>query len=65
VCKNYEKLKLDIPRGDEKTTLKETIHGWIMWEKHHIILKPADQASRPASPGSLLIRHQDQHLPAI
>jgi hypothetical protein len=50
VCKGYEMLELDIPGGDTEMTLAEAIHGWILWEKCNIILKPIDQASRPASP---------------
>jgi hypothetical protein len=46
VCEGYETLELDIPRGDGEMTLAEAIHGWILWEKHHIILKPAEQTSK-------------------
>jgi hypothetical protein len=50
VCQDYETLELDIPGGDGETTLAQAIHGWILWEKRNILLKPIDQASRPSSP---------------
>jgi hypothetical protein len=50
VCQDYETLELGIPRGDGETTLAQAILGWILWEKCNILLKPTDQASRPACP---------------
>jgi hypothetical protein len=44
VCQDYEMLELDIRGGDGETTLAQAIHGWILWEKCNILLKPTDQA---------------------
>jgi hypothetical protein len=49
VCQDYETLKLNIPGGDGEMTLAQAIHGWILWEKRNILLKPTDQASSAAS----------------
>jgi hypothetical protein len=49
VCQAYVALKLNIPGGDGETTLAQAIHGWILLEKRNILLKPTDQALRPAS----------------
>jgi hypothetical protein len=50
VCQDNEMLELDISGGDGETTLAQAIHGWILWEKRNILLKPTNQASRPSSP---------------
>jgi len=50
LCKGYEMLELDIPRGDNENTLAQAVHGYILWEKRNIIIKAADQSSRPSSP---------------
>ena len=52
VCNDWKNLELDIPGGDGETTLGDAIHGYILWDKRYIILKPTDQGSRPASPKS-------------
>ena len=49
VCNDWKNLKLDIPRGDGETTLADATHGYILWNKRYIMLKPTDQGSRPAS----------------
>ena len=50
VCNDWKNLELDIPGGDGETTLADAVHGYILWDKRYIILKPTDQGSRPASP---------------
>jgi len=50
VCNDWKNLELDIPGGDGETTLADVVHGYILWDKRYIILKPTDQGSRPASP---------------
>jgi hypothetical protein len=42
VCQGYEELELDIPGGGGEKTLAEAIHGYILWGKCYIILKPTD-----------------------
>jgi len=50
VCNDWKNLELDIPGGDRETTLADAIHGYILWDKRYIIVKPTDQGSRPALP---------------
>ena len=50
VCNDWKNLELDIPGGDGETTLADVIHGYILWNKRYIFLKPTNQGSRPASP---------------
>ena len=49
VCNDWKNLELDISGGDGETTLADAVHGYILWDKRYIILKPTDQGSRPAS----------------
>ena len=50
MCNDWKNLELDIPGGDGETTLVDAVHGYILWDKRYIILKPTDQGSRPALP---------------
>jgi len=50
VCNDWKNLELDIPGGDGETILADDVHGYILWDKQYIILKPTDQGSRPTSP---------------
>jgi hypothetical protein len=56
VCNDWMNLDLNIPVGDGETTLADATHGYILWDRRYIILKPTDQGSRLASlqpaPGS-------------
>ena len=49
VCNDWKNLELDIPGGNGETTLADATHGYILWNKRYIMLKPTDQGSRPAS----------------
>ena len=42
VCNDWKNLELDIPGGDGETTLADAVHGYILWDKRYIILKPTD-----------------------
>ena len=49
VRQGWDMLELDIPRGDGERTLAEAIHGYILWDKHYIVL-------------NRMINHQDRHV---
>jgi hypothetical protein len=39
ICQHdFEELKLDIPRGDGEKTLKDALHGIILWPKRYIVI---------------------------
>jgi hypothetical protein len=39
ICQSrFEDLELDIPGGDEERTLKDAVHGIILWPKCYIII---------------------------
>jgi hypothetical protein len=43
---NFVDLELDIPGGDEERTLKDAVHGIILWHKRYIII-PQTEGSIP------------------
>ena len=47
VCNDWKNLELDIPGGDGETTLADATHGYILWNKRYIILKPTDSVTCP------------------
>ena len=42
VCNDWKNLELDIPGGYGETTLGVAVHGYILWDKWYIILRPTD-----------------------
>jgi hypothetical protein len=60
ICQpDFEELEIDIPGGDGEKTLKDALHGIILWPKHYIIIIPENDGSprdhlepgHPSSPG--------------
>ena len=49
VCEGWEMFELDILGDDGERTLAEAIHGYILWDKHYIVLKSDNRTPRPAS----------------
>jgi hypothetical protein len=45
----FEDLELDIPGGDGERTLKDAVHGIILWPKRYIVIPPTDPRS-PSRP---------------
>jgi hypothetical protein len=56
---DFEELEIDIPGGDEEKTLKDALHGIILWTKCYIVIilendgSPRDhlEPGQPSSPG--------------
>jgi hypothetical protein len=43
ICQpNFEELELDIPGGDGDNTLKDALHGIILWPKRYIVIIPVN-----------------------
>jgi hypothetical protein len=41
ICQpDFEELEIDIPGGDGEKTLKDALHGIILWPKRYIIKSP-------------------------
>jgi hypothetical protein len=60
ICQpDFEKLEIDIPGGDVEKTLKDALHGIILWPKCYIVIIPENDGSlrdhpelgQPSSPG--------------
>jgi hypothetical protein len=60
ICQpDFEELEIDIPGGDGEKTLKDALHGIILWPKCYIIIIPENDRSprdylkpgQPSSPG--------------
>jgi hypothetical protein len=60
ICQpNFEELETDIPEGDGEKTLKDALHGIILWPKRYIVIilendgSPRDhlEPGQPSSPG--------------
>jgi hypothetical protein len=47
---DFDELELEIPRGDGEKTLKDALHGIILWPKRYIIIIPENDGSRSPSP---------------
>jgi hypothetical protein len=46
ICQpDFEELELDILGGDREKTLKDAIHGIILWPKRYIVIIPEDDGS--------------------
>jgi hypothetical protein len=46
ICQpDFEELELDISGGDREKTLKDALHGIILWPKHYIIIIPENDGS--------------------
>jgi hypothetical protein len=46
ICQpDFEELELDIPGGDGEKTLKDALHGIILWPKHYIVIIPENDGS--------------------
>ena len=43
----FEDLKLEIPGGDDEKTLKDAVHGIILWPKRYIIIPDMLAGSNP------------------
>jgi hypothetical protein len=41
----FEELELDIPGGDREKTLKDALHGIILWQKRYIVIIPENDGS--------------------
>jgi hypothetical protein len=46
----FEGLELDIPGGDRERTLKDAVHGIILWPKRYIIIPQAEGSIPPTDP---------------
>jgi hypothetical protein len=59
ICQpDFKELELDIPGGDAEKTLKDALHGIILWPKHYIIKIPENDGSprdhlEPGQPSSV------------
>jgi hypothetical protein len=42
---DFEELEIDIPGGDGEKTLKDALHGIILWPKHYIVIIPENDGS--------------------
>jgi hypothetical protein len=60
ICQpDFEELEIDIPGGDGEKTLKDALHGIILWPKRYIVIIPKNDGSprdrlepgQPSSPG--------------
>jgi hypothetical protein len=41
ICQpDFEELEIDIPGGDREKTLKDALHGIILWPKRYIVITP-------------------------
>jgi hypothetical protein len=46
ICQSdFEKLELDIPGGYGERTLKDALHGIILWPKRYIVIIPETDGS--------------------
>jgi hypothetical protein len=46
ICQpDFEELEIDIPRGDGEKTLKDALHGIILWPKCYIVIIPENDGS--------------------
>jgi hypothetical protein len=53
ICQpQFEGLELDIPGGDGERTLKDAVHGIILWPKHYIIILQTEGSIPPTDPRS-------------
>jgi hypothetical protein len=47
ICQpDFEELEIDIPGGDGEKTLKDALHGIILWPKCYIIIIPENDGLR-------------------
>jgi hypothetical protein len=59
ICQpDFEELEIDIPGGDGEKTLKDALHGIILWPKRYIVIIPDNDGSprdhlEPGQPSSL------------
>jgi hypothetical protein len=60
ICQpDFEDLEMDIPGGDGEKTLKDALHGIMLWPKRYIVIIPENDGSprdhlepgQPSSPG--------------
>jgi hypothetical protein len=58
ICQpDFEELEIDIPGGDGEKTLKDALHGIILWPKCYIVIIPENDGSprdhlEPGQPSS-------------
>ena len=46
ICQpDFEELELEIPGGDGEKTLKDALHGIILWPKRYIVIIPENDGS--------------------
>jgi hypothetical protein len=51
ICQpQFEDLELDIPGGDGERTLKDAVHGIILWLKRYIIIPHTEGSIPPTDP---------------
>jgi hypothetical protein len=51
ICQSqFEDLELDIPGGDGERTLKDAVHGIILWPKRYIIIPQTEGSIPPTDP---------------
>jgi hypothetical protein len=51
ICQSqFEDLELDIPGGDAERTLKDAVHGIILWPKRYIIIPQTEGSIPPTEP---------------
>jgi hypothetical protein len=51
ICQpQFEDLELDIPGGDGERTLKDAVHGIILWPKRYIIIPQMEGSIPPTDP---------------
>jgi hypothetical protein len=51
---DFEELELEIPRGDGENTLKDVLHGIILWSKRYIVIIPRI-SERPLGAGAVIV----------
>jgi hypothetical protein len=58
ICQpDFEELEIDIPGGDGEKTLKDALHGIILWPKRYIVIIPREWwiSERPPGAGAVIV----------